>query len=229
MKKKTSSIKQEVKEHILKFNFPVAFITELQLLGFKDQKEKQPLELDFNTPFPEIAWGIIVELYNKVLCRDHIWHFLYEGKFTALRVNDNSVEDVKKVLDKAGVVYKDCGPWGPDSQQPTKDYQQIFTYMFHQFSVLVMEMDIEKIMGISDRVYHCYTNMLYHKMIGLGKTSSETMMFEPDFIFQNAFGRLHYIAGQEATSVYAKQYKAMQEENTALKLQNELLTKRKKK
>lgn len=171
--------------HKLHFNSPVPNIQELQLLGFDDQDEGR--DMNFNTD-PARAWGVMQKVYGKVLRHDPLWHFLYEGPLTALRIADDSMPEVRAVLEKEGVVFAHPGTWGPDSQKATKDYQQIFTMMFHTFSVLVMEMDTKERVTISDRVYHCYTNMVYHRM----RVTHDQRDFEPTMIAQNAILRARY-------------------------------------
>lgn len=177
-----------------KLDVPVSGIIELQLYEWSSGKK-------FNE-VPDQAWKVLILLYDKILKRDPLWHFLYEGGFTALRISQSSLSDVKTVLNKEGVKFKHCGKWGPDSQHATKIYQQVYTYLFHGFSILVVGSPDTDIGLIYDRIYHCSTNMLYHRHRSRGSIADANTLystFEAEFLANNAVRRAHYIGKLEAT------------------------------
>ena len=104
----------------------------------------------------------LYQLWKDILCKDSKWHFFWEGSYTALRVEFNSVERVIKFLTENKVKFIDQGPW-VDNIHTTRKYQKEFMSIFHSFSELAMkniDSDIGQIDDLIDRVIHCFMNNL---------------------------------------------------------------------
>lgn len=155
-------------------------IQEFQLLNLRKHT--------FNHDMPK-AWKVLRRLYNKVLKEDPLWHFLYEGTFTALRFSATKSDAVIRILEKSKVKFRNCGPWVQDSQQATRDYQVVFTYLFHGFSVLAMEHKKEDARLVVDRIIHCAINPLIYRGY---RGAPDNPLWESDLIADNALGRAFY-------------------------------------
>ena len=149
--------------------------------------------LDFNNegwPESKQAWDILQEIYHKVLHQDPVWHFFYEGTFSHLRFSRCFEFDVQAILCAKGVQYNRKEVWR-DMQGATADYQRIFTYLFHGFSVLAMEVPFDDMKEIADRVFHCFMNHQWYKMAPYRKTIGESL-WESTLIADNALNRAAY-------------------------------------
>jgi len=108
------------------------------------------------------AWELIKEIYNEILYTDDEWHFFYENFYNIIRCSKKFYSKLIKKLDKLDVVYKEKGEW-VDEQPSTRKHQKIFQKMFHVFTIMALkEYDPKEIIGLYDRVSHCFLNHQYY-------------------------------------------------------------------
>ena len=131
-------------------NVPVSGIVEFEIYGFADGTK-------FNDSLKR-ANDTMHDLYNQCLKVDLLWHFLLEGSWNVLRVSEYSKEAVERFFGINNITYKFKGDWGVDNQKATAQFQTVFTYLFHGFSVLAMEQNLREqhVQSITDRVMHCF-------------------------------------------------------------------------
>ena len=149
--------------------------------------------LDINEagwPESKEAWNILQEIYHSVLHQDPVWHFFYEGTFSHLRFSRCFEPEVQAILNTKNVKYDRIEVWR-DAQGPTAEYQRIFTYLFHGFSVLAMEVPYEQVHEVADRVIHCFMNHQWYKMAPYRKHVGQSL-WEADFIVNNGINRALY-------------------------------------
>jgi len=111
---------------------------------------------------PEKAWEVLKELYDKILKKDPFWHFFYEGAFSIIRCSGELTEEVCEFLDEHDIVYTEPEMWF-DSSATVRNYHNVFTVLFHSFSVLAMEYDNSEWFYVADRVIHCYMNHQWYR------------------------------------------------------------------
>lgn len=148
---------------------------------------------DFNEagwPESKEAWDILQEIYHKILRQDPVWHFFYEGTFSHLRFSRCFEADVQDILNAKNIKYDRVEVWR-DMQGATADYQRIFTYLFHGFSVLAIEVPYEQLPAIFDRIIHCFLNHNWYKAWPYRKEQGE-LLWEGAYIANNALNRAAY-------------------------------------
>lgn len=118
----------------------------------------------------------LYKMYNEVLVDDDLWHFFREGDYTLIRCDELSLGKLTKMLEDYGIMPGQINitdVW-VDNIKATRKYQEAFTYIFHGFSVLAMQLygaedhgalkmssneALERFIGVFDRVVHCFLNM----------------------------------------------------------------------
>ena len=117
----------------------------------------------------EERFKLYVDLHEKILHKDKEWHFFTEGPYDELRFSSNFKNRVDKFLKEDSRVIKinsKKNGW-KDSQGTVEEYKWYFTEIFHQNSLMALELykkrdiisnsDLEHIM---DRVVHSFFNMI---------------------------------------------------------------------
>ena len=121
---------------------------------------------EFNQDMRE-AFSILFEIYKNALVVDPNWHFFYEGDFTTLRCGEGFVNAVHFQLRKNGVKFKEPKEW-VEPWELTRTFQDCFGPIFHDLSVLIMELFKRKILihgnkqlleNVADRIIHPFLNM----------------------------------------------------------------------
>jgi len=112
--------------------------------------------LNFNEDMPK-AWQHILDIYQLVLYKDDYWHFFYEGPYSIIRCSKKYKKDVKKYLIAFNIEYKDVGPW-VDGSKSVEKYKNRFIHLFHEFSMLAMELEEGWFLLVADRICHCFFN-----------------------------------------------------------------------
>lgn len=115
-----------------------------------------------------VAFSILHQVYENVLFFDPNWHFFYEGDYSFLRCGGDFADGVRTELVKQEVIFQ----WPPKEwKEPwelTATFQDCFGPIFHNLSVLVMELFRRKnlttegdslILNSADRIIHPFLNM----------------------------------------------------------------------
>ncbi len=115
----------------------------------------------FNEDMDE-AFKNLVDLYDEILHKDPYWHFFYEGHYSLVRCSMRFRDSVRKFFDKRGIQYKwPISNW-TEGMYITNTHQERFKHLFHNFSMLVIEMykngDGDRLHKASDRIIHCFLN-----------------------------------------------------------------------
>jgi len=119
--------------------------------------------LEYETKTLKEMFGVLIDIYNKLLKKDTKWHFFYEGDYILLRCGISYAKRVCVLLNKQKVKYNQK-EW-EEPFQLTRDFQYVFGPIFHSLSVLVMEIynripiTDELIDKSVDRIIHPYLNM----------------------------------------------------------------------
>ena len=146
--------------------------------------------LDFNEDM-EAAWTRILELYNTILKNDDYWHFFYEGKYSIIRCSKKYKNNVEKHLNNNDIVYEYKGPW-IDGSTYVEHHKQRFIHIFHEYSMLAIELDEDNFVSVADRVCHCFFNHCTYMAVSL-RQKYGINMWEGDIMGHLAISRAGYI------------------------------------
>jgi len=155
-------------------------------------------------------------IYKEVLVDDDLWHFFREGDYTLIRCDEMSLGKITKILEDQGIMPGQItitDEW-IDNIEATRKYQEAFTYVFHGFSVLAMQLyegeehgamemsvneALETFVGVFDRVVHCFLNVArtdkkikgFSAFIPVKRESHLWGIWESSFIMHNALMRMY--------------------------------------
>jgi hypothetical protein len=153
------------------------------------------------------VWAMMVDIYDKILRKDPFWHFFYERAFLHIRCSDNFAGLVCDYLDDLGAVYTQPSIW-IDGSDTVRNYQSIFTYLFHGFSVLAMEYEDNEFHVVMDRVIHCFMNhQWYRSEFQLARQVWGEFEAEAMLIAKNSVARANYNGWCEGVIQMKKKYK----------------------
>jgi|GEM_PF-6775512 len=166
-------------------------IVEWDIIGYKKGKKVEPLQSWNDLSSLAKADTIMKQLYEKVLINDPLWHFIVEGSYNVLRVSVSSKSQVEKFFKAQKLVVRYKGAYERDGQPGTELFQKVFTYLFHGFSVLAMEMTPQQLTLVSDRVYHIFNmSNMYN---ALNFVEPYGVNWEAHLLTYNALHRSFYV------------------------------------
>lgn len=176
----------------------------------------------FNDEGLDVAFKHIVTIYDKILCKDPQWHYFYEDHYSLIRCSFKFRLEVEKYFDVNSITYKPLKTW-TEGCYPTIAYQHIYKELFHNFSVLIIEMykneDGKHLFFASDRVIHPFFNHALYlaKMDGQLDGYDDVNEWEVNKMSSLASGRAMYagrIAGEKRViNYYAKAREESKTEN----------------
>jgi len=153
------------------------------------------------------------DLRNKVLSKDKVWHFFWEGDFDHIRINETSECRLVTYLSKSDkLAHWYClGKWDDDHEIVNK-YKDYFVDIFHANSLLALSIHISDIKHnrlqlISDRVIHSMFNMLTYPLKDAmpsktsGGVEAEVLAFQA---IDRAYYNGYYFAYQQAKEASEK-------------------------
>lgn len=155
--------------------------------------------LDFNGDM-KTAWCCILEIYKTILTKDAYWHFFYEGSYSIIRCNKKYYKNIKKYLEDNAIKYKYLGLW-IDGSVSVEEHKQRFIPIFHEYSMLSMELEEENIVSVADRICHCFFNHCTY-MAENHRIRYGTNMWEGILMGQIAVQRAHYIGKLDQDKVW---------------------------
>jgi hypothetical protein len=136
-------------------------VTERQDLFWTDDKLVEFWLDGFNENMT-LAFAHLVELYNQLLKDDPNWHYFYEDHYSLVRCSLKYRDKVKKFFDDRNIKYKWPATGWSETLYTTSIYKKRFKALFHNFSVLTIEMfnnsDGKYLHEAADRICHCYLN-----------------------------------------------------------------------
>ena len=112
--------------------------------------------LKFNEDM-EAAWLHILEIYKTILQKDNYWHFFYEGDYSIIRCSRKYKNSIEKYLEYNDIEYRFKGEWN-DGSLVVRIYNERFMHIFHEYSLLAIELKEEWLLQAADRVCHCFLN-----------------------------------------------------------------------
>jgi len=112
--------------------------------------------LDFNEDM-EAAWIHILSIYKEILHSDDKWHFFYEGTYSIIRCQQKYQKKLERYLENNDIEFRCRGEWLGDHWAVCK-YQDHFTRMFHDFSLLAIKMEEKDLIHVADRIIHPFFN-----------------------------------------------------------------------
>jgi len=151
--------------------------------------------LDFNEDM-EIAWMHILEIYNIILKNDDYWHFFYEGSYSTIRCSKKYKDKVENYLKDNDIDYKDIGAW-IDGSSHVEHHKQRFIHIFHEYSMLAIELDEDNFVSVADRVCHCFFNHCTYMAVSL-RQKYGVNRWEGDLMGHLAISRANYIGKIDA-------------------------------
>lgn len=154
----------------------------------------------FNDRGIEEAFFHILEIYNKILSKDPLWHYFYEGPYSLIRCSRKYTGTVKKYLDKHCIKYKwPVYPWR-EGMHVTVRYQHIYRHIFHYNSVLALEMykagDSYRSVTAADRIIHSFFNQSLYPAKKAGLCDSYEDAEYTDFQYWEAQGMADLAIGR---------------------------------
>ena len=115
----------------------------------------------FNDDGLDKAFEHIVKIYDRILCEDEQWHYFYEDHYSLIRCSYKFSSRVKKYLEENYICYRPITNWNEQTYM-TSEYKSIYTTLFHNFSVLIIEMykkgDGNQLYFAADRIIHPFFN-----------------------------------------------------------------------
>lgn len=115
----------------------------------------------FNSEGMEAAFSHISTIYEEILRKDPLWHYFYEGDYSLIRCSKKYEKAVAKYLRENNITFKKPKEW-KEGLYVTQKYQYIFKHIFHQTSVLALELfkneDFKFYVSAADRIIHPFFN-----------------------------------------------------------------------
>jgi hypothetical protein len=158
-------------------------IYEVRLWGLNDES--------FNKD-EDLAWQVMIEIYEDVLKDDKNWHFFYENWYNIIRCSASFYPELIKKLDELNVYYVEHGEW-VDEQPTTRKHQDIYQGLFHYFTLMSFTgYETDDIKLIYDRVSHCFLNHQFYKLKNYREKRGRH--WESDIMYDVMRGRTDYSA-----------------------------------
>ncbi len=156
----------------------------------------------FNDKGMEAAFSHISTIYEKILCKDPLWHYFYEGDYSLIRCSKKYEKALAKYLRENNITFKKPIVW-KEGLYVTQKYQHIFKHIFHQTSVLALELfkngDLKSYISAADRVIHPFFNQSLYpvKTAGLCEnlenSNIDFQYWEAEGMADLAIGRAYHI------------------------------------
>jgi len=147
------------------------------------------------------AFGHIYAIYEEILHKDPQWHYFYEDRYTLIRCSYKYSGEVKKYLDDNNIKYKWPIQNWVESCYVTVTYQDIYKEIFHNFSVLIIEMfknkDGSKLYTAADRVIHPF----FVQALYLADVEGQLDYYQANNV-EPMFWEAHNMAGLTASRAY---------------------------
>jgi hypothetical protein len=173
-------------------------------MNFKNYFTKKPKIIEFHLlKFNEdmlASWCHILDIYQRILYKDNYWHFFYEGDYSIIRCSKKYKKNVIKYLEHCEIEYKYMGTWN-DGSKAVEEYKTRFTHLFHEFSMLAIEMKEDWFMLVADRVCHCFFNHCTY-MAEEARSRYGENMWEGILMGQLAIYRAHHIGKLDQDEVW---------------------------
>jgi hypothetical protein len=171
-------------------NIPWKGILEYQILKIGEVELHPGFNFE-DFKYWDSSKDLFTSLYKEILIKDHLWHYIWEGSWTVLRISKKFKKKVERFFEEHAVVYMYRGEWGKDEQCGTANYQKVFTYLFHGFSVLSMESSDDEIYYVLDRVYHIFNLSNIYRFLPTVKKHRNN--WESHLISEEALERALYV------------------------------------
>ena len=120
-----------------------------------------------NKDTKETAFDLMRILHRNILHYDSMWHFFWEGSYTAIRCDPQYLPVVRQLIEANDKDLR-CVEEKPSYQENikiTEKYLEAFLSIFHGYSLLAIEMDDEDFMQVLERNNHCFLNMISRESI----------------------------------------------------------------
>lgn len=195
------------------------------LLLFEKLKGKSEIVEFWMDGFNEdvnIAFGHIRTIYDKILHKDPLWHYFYEGYYSLIRCSKKYEKDIESYLREHNINHRQPTIW-KEGLYVTKKYQHIYKHIFHYTSVLAIEMyksgDETYYLSAADRIIHPFFNQSLYpaKVSKLCNDRVNFQYWEAELMGELAIGRAYHIGrvvGQkEGADIVVEKEKEKEEKN----------------
>ncbi len=167
----------------------------------------------------DLAWQVMVDIYEDVLKDDNKWHFFYENWYNIVRCSASFYPELIKKLDELNVYYVEHGEW-VDEQPTTRKHQDIYQGLFHYFTLMSFtgyeEADIDL---IYDRISHCFLNHQFYKLKNFREERGKH--WESDIMYETMKGRVGYSMYCHLQGVFSHKSNSMDTSEKSIKEQVE--------
>lgn len=122
----------------------------------------------------EFFWVVIVDfLYQNILIKDDKWHFFFEGTYHVIRFDEAVEKDIVKLMKEKEELHEELkeyhNTWWISNYNEnigvTKKYINEFIPIFHNLSLLTIKTETNDLWGVTNRVFHCFSNMLSEREV----------------------------------------------------------------